>query len=147
MKLKMMLILVLSSLLLAAPVAQAEKLLCVSKKTLKGQETVNSCLAKGERFAVVDDYGLVWVLTPEEVDLSRAFNPQAFETRPSASNTLRRPPRSHRGRDPRQRSRVDPNLPLIQGFAGTAIIVPRGGPTPSPAPAPGTAAETKLAYP
>ncbi len=81
MKLKMMLILMLASLLLAAPVAQADKLLCITKQTLKGQETVNSCLAKGERFAVVDDFGLVWILTPEEVDLSRAFNPQAFETR------------------------------------------------------------------
>ncbi len=81
MKWKMMLLLMLASLLLAAPVAQAEKLLCVSKQNLKGTETVNSCLAKGESFAVVDDFGLVWVLTPEEVDLSRAFNPQAFETR------------------------------------------------------------------
>jgi len=81
MKFKMMLILMLASLLLAAPVAQAEKLLCVSNQNLQGQETVNSCLAKGERFAVEDDYGLVWILTPEEVDLSRSFNPKAFETR------------------------------------------------------------------
>src|SRR5208283_276644 len=81
MKLKMMLILILASLLLAAPVAQADKLLCVTNQTLKGEETVNTCLAKGERFAVVDDFGLVWILTPEEVDLSRSFNPKAFETR------------------------------------------------------------------
>ncbi len=58
-----------------------EKLLCVSKKTLKGEETVASCLAKGERFAVVDPYGLVRILTPEEVELTKAFNPKAFETR------------------------------------------------------------------
>lgn len=38
-------------------------------------------IAKGERFAVVDNYGLVWILTPEEVDMSRAFNPKAFESR------------------------------------------------------------------
>ncbi|MEJ2673044.1 MAG: succinylglutamate desuccinylase [Deltaproteobacteria bacterium] len=57
------------------------KLLCVSKKTLKGQETVASCLAKGERFAVVDPYGLVRILTPEEIELTKAFNPKAFETR------------------------------------------------------------------
>ncbi len=65
-------------------VAQAKggaKLLCVSKKELKGEETVASCLAKGERFAVVDQYGLVHILTPEEVELTRAFNPKAFETR------------------------------------------------------------------
>jgi hypothetical protein len=58
-----------------------EKLLCVSKSTLKGQETVASCLAKGERFAVVDPYGLVRILTPEEVALTKAFNPKVFETR------------------------------------------------------------------
>lgn len=57
------------------------KLLCVSKKTLKGEETVASCLAKGERFAVVDPYGLVRILSPEEVELTKAFNPKAFETR------------------------------------------------------------------
>ena len=66
-----------------APAQQvgSAKLLCVSKKTLKGQETVASCLAKGERFAVVDPYGLVRILTPEEVALTKAFNPKAFQTR------------------------------------------------------------------
>ena len=57
------------------------KLLCVSKKELKGEETVASCLAKGERFAVVDPYGMVRILTPEEIELTKAFNPKAFETR------------------------------------------------------------------
>ncbi len=57
------------------------KLLCVSKKELKGEETVASCLAKGERFAVVDPYGLVRILSPEEIELTKAFNPKAFETR------------------------------------------------------------------
>ncbi len=83
MKLKVILILALASLLLAAAsVAQPQvKLLCVSQQTLKGEETVGSCLAKGERFAVVDEYGLVRILTPEEVELTRAFNPRVFETR------------------------------------------------------------------
>jgi hypothetical protein len=57
------------------------KLLCVSKKELKGEETVASCMAKGERFAIVDPYGMVRILSPEEVELTRAFNPKAFETR------------------------------------------------------------------
>ena len=57
------------------------KLLCVSKSSLKGQETVASCLAKGERFAVVDPYGMVRILTPEEVALTKAFNPKAFQAR------------------------------------------------------------------
>jgi hypothetical protein len=64
-----------------AMAAGGAKLLCVSKTTLKGQETVASCLAKGERFAVVDSYGLVHILTPEEVALTKAFNPKVFETR------------------------------------------------------------------
>ena len=62
-------------------VAQGAKLLCVSKKDLKGDETVASCLAKGERFAVIDPYGMVRIMTPEEVELTKAFNPKAFETR------------------------------------------------------------------
>ncbi len=66
---------------LATAQAGGAKLLCVSKKELKGEETVASCLAKGERFAVVDPYGIVRILTPEEVELTRAFNPKAFETR------------------------------------------------------------------
>jgi hypothetical protein len=61
--------------------AAGAKLLCVSKKELKGEETVASCLAKGERFAIVDPYGIVRILTPEEVELTKAFNPKAFETR------------------------------------------------------------------
>ncbi|MGA7579343.1 MAG: succinylglutamate desuccinylase [Desulfobaccales bacterium] len=65
----------------AAVAAGGAKLLCVSKQDLKGQETVASCLAKGERFAVVDQYGIVHILTPEEVELTKAFNPKAFETR------------------------------------------------------------------
>jgi hypothetical protein len=83
MKLKVILVLALVCLLLAAASSTAPpvKLLCVSQQTLKGQETVASCLAKGERFAVVDQYGLVRILTPEEVELTKAFNPKVFETR------------------------------------------------------------------
>jgi hypothetical protein len=61
--------------------AGGAKLLCVSKKELKGEQTVASCLAKGERFAIVDQYGIVHILTPEEVELTKAFNPKAFEQR------------------------------------------------------------------
>jgi hypothetical protein len=61
--------------------AQGAKLLCVSKKELKGEDTVASCLAKGERFAVIDPYGLVRIMSPEEIELTKAFNPKAFETR------------------------------------------------------------------
>jgi len=57
------------------------KLLCVSNQELRGQESVSSCLAKGDEFALVDQYGVVHVLTPREVALTKAFNPQIFQQR------------------------------------------------------------------
>jgi hypothetical protein len=68
------------TILASAALAQ-EKLLCVSNETLKGQETVSSCLAKGEKFAYVNQYGIVHILTPQEVALTKAFNPKILETR------------------------------------------------------------------
>jgi hypothetical protein len=76
-----LLVVVAVGFLVAAAAPPQAKLLCVSKTELRGQETVASCLAQGERFAVVDPYGLVRLLTPEEVELSKAFNPKVFETR------------------------------------------------------------------
>lgn len=67
--------------LLVGTSAFAEILLCISNKQLKGEQTVDSCLAKGEQFAVVDKYGFVRILTPEEIALSKALNPKAFQTR------------------------------------------------------------------
>ena len=78
------LLMVLVAVFFISSVATAQgsaKLLCVSKKELKGEDTVASCLAKGERFAVIDPYGLVRIMSPEEVELTKAFNPKAFETR------------------------------------------------------------------
>lgn len=60
---------------------QAAKLLCISKEELKGEETVGSCLAHGNEFAIVEDNGVVHVLTPREVALTRLFNPKLFEQR------------------------------------------------------------------
>lgn len=74
-------ILALVAVMFIASGAMAQKLLCVTKKELKGEETVASCLAKGERFAIVDQFGIVRILTPEEVELTKAFNPKAFEMR------------------------------------------------------------------
>jgi hypothetical protein len=68
------------------------KLLCVSKTQLKGEETVASCLAKGERFAIVDPYGMVRILSPEEIALTKAFNPKAFETRAFGMNYIQLAP-------------------------------------------------------
>ena len=109
---------------------------------------MNTCLTNGERFAVVDDYGLVWILTPEEVDLSRAFNPKAFETRAFSVQYFKEAPKIPplAGTPARGHGLIRTSLSSRE-FAGIALIVPRAGPPPSPAPAPGTAAEIKLVYP
>jgi hypothetical protein len=81
MRFKTVLVLTLGLALLLVTTASAQKLLCVSEQNLKGQQTVNSCLAKGDRFAVVDQFGLVRILTPEEIALSKALNPQVSQAR------------------------------------------------------------------
>ena len=86
-------ILAVVAVMLVTSEAMAQKLLCVSKKDLKGQETVDSCLAKGERFAVVDQFGIVRILTPEEVALTKAFNPKAFQMRAYGIQFLREAPK------------------------------------------------------
>jgi|UniRef100_A0A7C3V682 hypothetical protein len=74
-------VLAVVAVMVIASGAMAAKMLCVSNKELKGEDTVASCLAKGDKFAVVDDYGIVHIMTPEEVELTKAFNPKALETR------------------------------------------------------------------
>ncbi len=75
------LVLAVVAVMFIASGAMAAKMLCVSNTDLKGQDTVASCLAKGERFAIVDDYGIVHIMTPEEVALTKAFNPKALDAR------------------------------------------------------------------
>jgi hypothetical protein len=77
----------------ASAALAVEKLLCVSNQHLKGEETVSSCLAKGDKFAVVDQYGLVHVLTPEEVELTKAFNPKIFQSRAYGVKYFREAPK------------------------------------------------------
>jgi hypothetical protein len=72
--------------------ASAQKLLCISKQNLKGQQTVASCVAKGDRFAVVDQFGLVRILTPEEIALTKALNPKVFQTRAFSMKYIRLAP-------------------------------------------------------
>ena len=74
-------ILAVVAVMFIASGAMAAKMLCVSDQKLKGEDTVASCLAKGEKFAIMDDYGIVHIMTPEEVELTKAFNPKAFQTR------------------------------------------------------------------
>jgi hypothetical protein len=65
--------------LLMATVAAADLLICVSEQELKGKETVGQCAAKGDQFAYVDKNGVVRILTPEELALTRKINPKLFE--------------------------------------------------------------------
>jgi hypothetical protein len=81
-KVLLILLVLLSLMLLATSLAFAQKkLLCVTQEHVTGSQTVNSCLANGDRFAVIDEFGLVRILSPEEVALSKAYNPQVFDQR------------------------------------------------------------------
>ena len=73
-----LLLLLVAGLLLASS-ALAGKLLCVYQHELKGGETVGSCLARGEQFGIMDDRGVVHILTPQELELTRTLNPKIFE--------------------------------------------------------------------
>ncbi|MBM4274141.1 MAG: succinylglutamate desuccinylase [Deltaproteobacteria bacterium] len=69
----------LALVLALTSMAAADKLLCISKQELKGEMTVAECVAKGEQFAVMDDKGVVRILSPKEIDLMRQTNPNLFE--------------------------------------------------------------------
>jgi len=78
-KLAVRLILACTIVLLLASLALAEKLICISKEELRGQETVNNCLVKGEKFAIIDDKGVVRILSKDEMNLMRRTNPEIFK--------------------------------------------------------------------
>ncbi|MCL4500764.1 MAG: succinylglutamate desuccinylase [Deltaproteobacteria bacterium] len=61
--------------------AFAEKLLCVSRQEIRGEETVGQCLAKGDRFAVMDDQGRVRLVGPQEMEALRKYRPEILEMR------------------------------------------------------------------
>ena len=74
------LVLALVTSLCFVSVALAAKLLCVSNEKERGQQTVSACMAQGGEFAIVDQFGAVRILSKREVELTKAFNPQFFET-------------------------------------------------------------------
>jgi hypothetical protein len=80
-KLWLILIVLGFTLMLTSETFAAIKLLCVSSEEQKGEQTVSACLAKGEEFAIVDDYGIVHILSPREIALTKAFNPQILGQR------------------------------------------------------------------
>lgn len=65
--------------LLVASSSWADKLVCISNENLKGEMTVNNCLLKGEKFAIVDQYGGVRMISPEEAAAMKKINPKLFE--------------------------------------------------------------------
>jgi hypothetical protein len=65
--------------LLVASSAWADKLVCISNEKLRGEMTVNNCLLKGEKFAIVDQYGGVRMISPEEAAVMKKLNPKLFE--------------------------------------------------------------------
>jgi hypothetical protein len=69
----------LTMCLLVASSAWADKLVCISNEKLKGEMTVNNCLLKGEKFAIVDQYGGVRMISPEEAAVMKKLNPKLFE--------------------------------------------------------------------
>ena len=66
-KLAIGLMLAALSLVFCVTGAWAEKLICISKEELKGQETVKNCLARGEKFAIIDEHGAVRILNKDEI--------------------------------------------------------------------------------
>ena len=74
-------LMVLTVCLLMASIAFADKLVCISNENLRGEMTVNNCLLKGEKFAIVDQYGGVRMISPEEAAVMKKLNPKLFEGR------------------------------------------------------------------
>ncbi len=69
----------LALVMLVTSAALADKLLCVSRQELKGEDTVGTCVARGDQFAVMDDKGVIRILSPKEIELMKQTNPKLFE--------------------------------------------------------------------
>jgi hypothetical protein len=62
-----------------ASTALADKLVCVSNENLRGEMTVNDCLLRGDKFGIVDQYGAVRMVGPEEAKVMKKLNPELFK--------------------------------------------------------------------
>lgn len=69
----------LAAAMLIATSAFAEKLLCLSRQEIRGEETVGQCLAKGDRFAIMDDQGRVRTVGPLEMEALKKYRPEILE--------------------------------------------------------------------
>ncbi len=138
MKLKMILILTLASLLLAASVAQAEKLLCVSQANSQGDRNRGFLPGQGGKLRSGRRLWPGADLDPEEVESDRAFNPKVFDTRAFSVKYFKEAPDIPPLPVSPPESGSDPSLPLIQGSAGIGdgsqvrppppLLRPRGPP-------------------
>jgi hypothetical protein len=63
---------------LLAGTAFADKLICITAPGMGGETTVGQCLAKGEKFAVVDNTGIPRELSETEVQLLKKTNPNVL---------------------------------------------------------------------
>ena len=61
-----------------AGTAFADKLICITSPGMAGDKTVGECLAKGEKFAVVDKTGIPRELNETEVQLLKKTNPNVL---------------------------------------------------------------------
>jgi hypothetical protein len=77
-KLTMALVLAVAIGLLAGT-AFADKLICITAPGMGGETTVGQCLAKGEKFAVVDKTGIPRELNDTEVQLLKKTNPKVLD--------------------------------------------------------------------
>lgn len=75
-----------------AGVASAEKLICISNKNLKGELTVGECLARGDKFAVVDKYGVPQVLEGASLEVFKALNPGAMNLKAFGMGNIKAAP-------------------------------------------------------
>jgi hypothetical protein len=85
-------LLALMMCLLVASSAFADKLVCISNPKLRGEMNVNNCLLKGEKFAVVNKYGEVHIISPEEAQVMKRLNPKIFEEKAYGIIYLREAP-------------------------------------------------------
>jgi hypothetical protein len=75
-----------------AGTAFADKLICISNKSLKGELTVGECLAKGDKFAVVDKSGVPTVLDNESVEVFKSLNPNALNMKAYGLGNIKEAP-------------------------------------------------------
>jgi hypothetical protein len=79
--------------------AFAAKLLCISNQNLRGELSVGECLARGDKFAVVDQYGVPQILNPEDVEVFKSLNPGALQMKAYGIGNIKEAPEIPRIQD------------------------------------------------